>query len=100
MRNEKLPELKRIEFDDCTMTNYDWPDISQFAYHLWHVHIARNRERNRDRELWVTICCIELFTTAQGRGMGTGNFAMGFLPIFQDLKYFPVVLCNGFQLHT
>ena len=38
--------------------------------------------------------------TAQGQGMGTGKFTMGFLLIFQDLKYFPVVLCNGFQLHA
>ena len=36
----------------------------------------------------------------QGQGMGTGKFSMGFLPIFQDLKYFPVVLCNGIQFHV
>ena len=35
-----------------------------------------------------------------GQGQGPGNLSMGFQPIFQDLKYFPVVLCNRFQLHA
>ena len=35
----------------------------------------------------------------QGQGQGPENVSMGFQPIFQDLKYFPVyLLCNGFQL--
>ena len=34
MHNEKLPKLKRIALDDCTMTNYDWPEVYQLAYRL------------------------------------------------------------------
>ena len=44
---------------------------------------------------------VQLFTTPElGQGQEAGNLSMCFQPNFQDLKYFPVVLCNGFQLHA
>ena len=74
---------------------------------LWHVHTARDWEQDWeqdwDQERWITIYYAGLFTHTPRPGveMGPGKLAMGFLPeIFQYLKYFPVVHCNGFQLYA
>ena len=47
---------------------------------------------------YYILCCTVHTAPGPGTGMGTGNWSMGFGPIFPYLIWSPVLRCNQFQL--
>ena len=80
------------------------PENMKYCDHLWLIHTAQDRDRERDwerdRERWISILCYLLFTLHRDweRDRERGRGRMGSIPIFSTGSGTGKCSFNGFYI--